>query len=148
MTNLQPAAPVFLAQRFAALHPELIQLLRGLKPSDWKRPTACAEWSVKDIAAHLLDGSIRRLSFQRDNFTAGSEAIGSYNELVAYLNRLNAEWVKAARRLSPELLMQLLEFTGPPVADLFLSLEPFAPALFAVAWADQRSGRTAGTHQP
>jgi len=129
---------VFLAHRFAALNPELISLLRGLEPSDWNRPTACAEWSVKDIAAHLLDGNVRRLSFQRDRCRPPSDdPIHSYPELVAYLNRLNAEWVKAARRLSPELLVQLLELTGPQVADLFLSLDPFGPALFSVAWAGQ-----------
>jgi uncharacterized protein (TIGR03083 family) len=139
MTDLQPVAPVFLSQRFAALHPELIQLLRGLKPGDWNRPTACTKWSVKDIVAHLLDGSIRRLSFQRDNFSPTPEPIGSYRELVDYLNRLNAEWVQAARRLSPELLIQLLEFTGPAVTELFLSLDPFAPALFGVAWAGEET---------
>ena len=33
---------------------------------DWDRPTACALWSVRDIAAHLLDDDLRRLSFHRD----------------------------------------------------------------------------------
>jgi uncharacterized protein (TIGR03083 family) len=136
--QLQPVAPVFLADRFAALHPELINLLRGLKQTDWNRPTACAEWSVKDITAHLLDGNARRLSFQRDGFRPPSEdPIHTYPELVAYLNRLNAEWVKAARRLSPEVLVQLLELTGPQVADFFSSLDPFGPALFSVAWAGE-----------
>jgi uncharacterized protein (TIGR03083 family) len=138
--DLQPVAPVFLAHRFAALHPELITLLRGLEGTDWNRPTACAEWSVKDIAAHLLDGNIRRLSFQRDRFSPPSgELIQTYQDLVAYLNRLNADWVKAARRMSPEVLVQLLEVTGPQVADFYLSLDPFGPALFAVAWAGEDS---------
>jgi uncharacterized protein (TIGR03083 family) len=136
--DLQPAEPVFLAPHFAALHPELISVLRGLQRSDWERPTACAEWSVKDIAAHLLDGNIRRLSFQRDGFSPPSRGpLQSYPELVAYLNRLNAEWVRAARRMSPEVLVQLLELTGPQVADVFLSLDPFGPALFSVAWAGE-----------
>jgi uncharacterized protein (TIGR03083 family) len=136
--ELQPVAPVFLAHRFAALHPELISLLRGLEQSDWNRPTACAEWSVKDIAAHLLDGNVRRLSFQRDGFRPPTDdPIQAYPELVAYLNRLNAEWVRAARRLSPELLVHLLDLTGPQVADFFLSLDPFGAALFSVAWAGE-----------
>ena len=45
---------------------ELMTLLRGLEPGDWDRPTACALWSVKDIVAHLLDTSLRRLSFGSD----------------------------------------------------------------------------------
>jgi uncharacterized protein (TIGR03083 family) len=136
-SELHPVAPVFLAPRFAALHPQLIALLRGLGSSDWHRPTACAQWSVKDIAAHLLDGSIRRLSFQRDNYRPSSDPNQSYPELVAYLNRLNAEWVTAARRMSPEVLIQLLGLTGLQVAEFFLSLDPFAPALFSVAWAGE-----------
>jgi uncharacterized protein (TIGR03083 family) len=139
MTNdLRPVAPIFLADRFAALHPELIGLLRGLNQEDWSRPTACAGWSVKDIAAHLLDGSVRRLSFQRDRFRPPSDdPVETYPELVAYLNRLNAEWVTAARRMSPEVVVQLLELTGPQVVELFLSLDPFGPALFSVAWAGE-----------
>lgn len=139
MTNdLLPVAPILLADRFAALHPELIGVLRGLDQEDWSRPTACAEWSVKDIAAHLLDGNVRRLSFQRDRFRPPSDdPVQTYPELVAYLNRLNAEWVTAARRMSPEVLVQLLELTGPQVAEFFLSLDPFGPALFPVAWAGE-----------
>ena len=58
---LRPPEPLMLVDRFAPLHRELIALLRGLAPSDWDRPTACALWSVGDIAAHLLD-DLRRLS--------------------------------------------------------------------------------------
>jgi uncharacterized protein (TIGR03083 family) len=138
--NLEPVTAVFLAPGFAALHPELITLLRSLSTNDWSKPTACAEWSVKDIAAHLLDGSLRRLSFQRDRFQPPMDGvIDTYAELVVHLNRLNAEWVRAARRLSPELVIQLLELSGPPVAELFLGLDPFGPALFSVAWAGEDS---------
>src|SRR5882672_11185565 len=101
--TLTPVAPVFLVDLFPGLHAELLSLLRSLRADDWDRPTACALWSVKDIVAHLLDSALRRLSYGRDRMAPISDQpIATYAELVAYLNRLNAQWVVAARRLSPE----------------------------------------------
>jgi uncharacterized protein (TIGR03083 family) len=113
-------------------------LLRGLSRDDWNRPTACALWSVKDIVAHLLDSSIRRLSFGRDALPSTPDTpIASYADLVRYLNRLNAEWVTACRRLSPQVLIELLDFTAGQVHAFFHSLDPYTPALFPVAWAGE-----------
>lgn len=138
--GLAPMRPVFLIDLFPGLHAELMALLRGLAPDDWRRPTACARWSVKDIVAHLLDGYLRRLSLGRDGLTAAPDApISSYDELVGYLNRLNAEWTTAARRLSPQVLIELLDFTSGPVHAFFRSLDPHAPALFGVAWAGEEA---------
>lgn len=136
--TLTPVGPVFLVDRLPALHSQLMTLLRGLSAPDWDRPTACALWSVKDIAAHLLDGSLRRLSFGRDGLRLTPlPAPAGYAELVAHLNRLNAEWIAAARRLSPQVLIDLLEQTGPEVHEFFRSLDPWAPALFPVNWAGE-----------
>jgi len=137
---LTPVGPVFLVDRLPPLHSQLMTLLRRLDPADWDRPTACALWSVKDIAAHLLDGSLRRLSSGRDGLDAAPvPAPASYSELVAYLNSLNAEWTAAARRLSPRVLMDLLDSTAAEAHAFFQSLDPHAPALFAVAWAGEDS---------
>ncbi|MDQ3223076.1 MAG: maleylpyruvate isomerase N-terminal domain-containing protein, partial [Gemmatimonadota bacterium] len=120
------------------LHAELMALLRGLAPADWSRPTACALWSVKDITAHLLDTTLRRLSFGRDGLeTAPDTAISGYSDLVAYLNRLNAEWTTATRRLSPPVLIDLLDFTSGQVHAFFQSLDPHSPARFPVSWAGE-----------
>jgi uncharacterized protein (TIGR03083 family) len=136
--KLMPMQPVFLLDRFVGLHTELMSLLRGLSPEDWDKPTACALWSVKDIAAHLLDSSIRRLSFGRDGLPATPNTpISSYADLVRYLNRLNAEWVTASRRLSPRVLIDMLDFTAGQVHAFFRSLDPNTPALFPVAWAGE-----------
>ena len=135
---LEPVGPVFLVDRLPALHERLITLLRGLKEPDWHRPTACALWSVKDITAHLLDTTLRRLSFGRDRLRSVPEpAPASYAELVAYLNRLNAEWTAACRRLSPRVLIEILEEMGPRLHQFFGSLDPHEPALFPVSWAGE-----------
>ena len=34
-----------------------------------RRPTVAGEWRVRDVVAHILDGSLRRLSFHRDGQT-------------------------------------------------------------------------------
>lgn len=138
--SVQAVEPVYLLERFPGLHQELMSLLRGLDEADWSRPTACALWSVKDIVAHLLDTGLRRLSFGRDGFMPVPETgIASYPDLVAYLNRLNAQWVDATRRLSPRILLDLMDVTAPQVHAFFGSLDPHARALFGVAWAGEES---------
>lgn len=137
---LTPPTPVFLVDLFPGLHAELMSLLRGMRPDDWGRPTACALWSVKDVAAHLLDGALRRLSYGRDRVEpAPDQPITSYAGLVVYLNRLNADWVAAARRLSPPVLMDMLDLSGPQLYDYFRALDPNAPARFGVAWAGEEA---------
>jgi uncharacterized protein (TIGR03083 family) len=139
---LTPVPPVFLVDLFPGLHAQLMSLLRGLRPDDWDRPTACALWSVKDIVAHLLDSALRRLSYGRDRMEpASDQPIATYTELVAYLNRLNAQWVAAARRLSPGVLMDMLDLTGDQLHAYFRTLDPHAPARFGVAWAGEETSR-------
>lgn len=104
----------------------LLALLGDLSPEDWKRPTVCAQWSVKDIALHLLGGDVGLLSRKRDGHLFSGAPEKSWEELVALINRLNDTWVQAARRLSPRLLCDLLRFTGMQVCEYFKSLDPYA----------------------
>lgn len=135
---LRPMEPLLVHELFTPLHAELIALLRGLRDDDWDRPTLCARWSVRDIAAHLLDDDLRRLSFHRDAHRPPHlPRDASEGALVEFINLLNAEWVTAARRLSPRILTDLLEISGPQVAALFASLDPFGAARFTVSWAGE-----------
>jgi uncharacterized protein (TIGR03083 family) len=117
----------------------LLDLIRSLSAGDWHRPTVCSAWCVRDIAAHLLDGDLRRLATQRDGYAPPDAPTGfeSHEALVAYLHRLNADWTAATRRISPRSLIRLLEVTGEEVADLFEAADPFAPATFPVGWAGE-----------
>ena len=137
--DVRPLEPVLVLNRFAPLHGELIGVLRGLSPDDWNRPTACALWSVRDIAAHLLDDDLRRLSFHRDRQPPPGRGPGSGAELVALVNRMNAEWVTVARRMSPRVIVDLLEVTGPWVVELFRATDPFAPGFWGVTWAGEET---------
>src|SRR5258706_10575410 len=138
---MTPVGPIVVAPLFTELHQQLLELLRGLPANAWKRRTAAPKWRVRDVAAHLLDTQIRVISARRDGVAPPRprRAIAGYPDLVKYLNRLNAEWVKAARRLGPRLLIEFLEITWPQVAAYFASLDPNAPARFGVAWAGEDS---------
>jgi hypothetical protein len=57
--------------------------------------------------------------------------------MVRWLNQLNGHWIQAVERLSPAVLLELLEATGPRVGELFESLDLDAPAPFPVTWAGQ-----------
>ncbi|MGH9752565.1 MAG: maleylpyruvate isomerase N-terminal domain-containing protein [Blastocatellia bacterium] len=135
--------PIFVTELFCQIHGELLSLLGNLSGDDWNKPTAARLWTVKDIAAHLLDTDIRRLSYQRDKapMVPPEAPIENYRDLVNFLNQLNADWVRAARQISPRLLIEFLDVTGAQVCELFKSLDPFASALFGVTWAGEQESR-------
>ncbi len=136
---LAPLAPTQTAQLFNPLHGELVALLRSLGADAWRSPTIAGSWRVRDVAAHLLDGELRKIAVLRDGhrLTPPAEAIASPGGLTAWLNALNAEGVRAAERLSPRLITDLLAWSGPVHAALVAGIEPEAPAVFAVSWAGE-----------
>jgi hypothetical protein len=72
----------------------LIKLLDGLSDADWEKQTLAPKWKVKDVAVHLLDGNLRTLSMLRDGYYGDKpDNIHTYEDLIAFLNRLNADWV-------------------------------------------------------
>jgi uncharacterized protein (TIGR03083 family) len=132
--SMQKPTPILVVDRFPAVLDALLDLLSGLSEEEWSRPTAAAGWSVKDIALHLLGDEISILSGKRDGFSEKSERLETWDELVAFLNTRNAAWVQAARRISPQLLCELLRFTGERANALFRSLDMDALG-GAVSWA-------------
>jgi uncharacterized protein (TIGR03083 family) len=130
--------PILTAHLFPTLDARLIDLLRSLAADDWERQTIAQRWNVKDVAAHLLDTQLRTLSFGRDGYTPSPDpAIASDRDLVPFIDRLNAEGVTVYRRLSPPVLIALIERTSREAASYYASLDPFAPARFAVSWAGE-----------
>ncbi len=118
----------------------LITLLKSLETNDWDRQTVAKKWKVKDVAAHLLDGNLRTLSIQRDRYFGEKPPSNpTYSELVSWLNQLNADWVQASKRLSPEVLILLLEVTNPLCESHYQSLHLAEEAIFSVAWAGENT---------
>lgn len=136
MNNMQP--PIDILHLFPVLNSQLIDFLKKLSIEDWHKQTVAKEWRIKDVAAHLLDGNYRQISLKRDGWSSPPDIdIKSNTQLVNYLNRINADWVKAARRLSPEVLIELLEDTNGKVYKLFQNLDPFTPSVYSVSWAGE-----------
>ncbi|MDF5755126.1 maleylpyruvate isomerase family mycothiol-dependent enzyme [Spongiactinospora sp. TRM90649] len=111
----------------------LLELLRELGPRDWARATVCPGWDVHDIAGHVLNDYTRRLSGSRDGYAGARFADGE--TLPRFLERVNGEFVRATRQISPELLIELLEHLGPGLDAVWASHQLEAPAGLDVSWA-------------
>jgi uncharacterized protein (TIGR03083 family) len=135
---MEPLTVIHTAELFPGLHAELISLLRGLDEGDWSRPTVAGAWRVRDVAAHLLDGDLRKLSAGRDGLRLPPDGpVASFGDIVGLINRANANGVAYAQRLSPRVITDLLEVTGRWVAEYVAALPPHGEALHSVAWAGE-----------
>ena len=138
MAGLQRLTPVYTAPLLRPLLGELLELLRGLTLERWEAPTIAGAWRVRDVAAHLLDGELRKLAAYRDgHFLPLDAPITSDRDLARFVNGLNAEGVAWSRRLSPRLLVDLLATTGEWGAELLESLPPHEAAIWPVSWAGE-----------
>jgi len=123
---------------FPLLDQQLIKLLRSLSKEDWDKKTISPHWTVKDVAAHLLDGNIKAISMYRDHHIPGKPpGVKTYQDIVNYLNAFNEDWIRAMKRVSPALITDLLEITGSDFYNLLSSLDPYEKSLFSVAWAGE-----------
>ncbi|HRG67705.1 MAG: hypothetical protein JNL65_14165 [Saprospiraceae bacterium] len=125
---------------FSILDRKLIELLKSLTLEEWNSQTVAKLWKVKDVASHLLDGNLRGISTSRDNYFGEiSENLNSYQGLVDFLNHLNLSWTSATKRLSPQVIINLLEITGKEYNEHLQTLNPFDKAIFSVTWAGQET---------
>jgi uncharacterized protein (TIGR03083 family) len=134
--------PILCAHLLRKVDAKLIELLRSLEQRDWDLETVSPLWRVRDVAAHLLDTALRKLSLVRDAWlvetgSVETAEIRSETDLVPLVNRLNREGVAVYRRLSPAVLISMMETACEQSAAFHESLDPFAPALFNVSWAGE-----------
>lgn len=128
--------PVIVTPLFPALHAELLALLGNLDLEEWTAATSCPGWSVKDIALHLLGVDAGVLSGGRDRLEGSWFANMPWDELVDLVNQQNELWVAANRRLSTNLLCDLLTSLGQQVCEYFASVDLHAPGP-SVDWAGE-----------
>ena len=64
-TSLPPVLAAHLLPKIESL---LLDLLRSLSAEQWELQTLAPKWRVKDVAAHLLDTQLRKLSMVRDGY--------------------------------------------------------------------------------
>jgi len=129
--------PILCAHLLREVDGRLLKLLSSLALEEWDSDTTAGSWRVRDVAAHLLDTALRKLSLVRDSCSVEAVPIRSPQDLVALVNRLNREGVTIYRRLSPALLIELMNLACQQSALFHESLDPFAPAAFSVSWAGE-----------
>lgn len=106
MTATHWGLPIDVLPLFAREEQALVSVLTDLDADQWAAPTACPGWSVHDLVAHVLGDKLGRLSRDRDGYEAVSPAPGE--AFPAFIHRSNDEWVRACRRLSPEVLFAMV----------------------------------------
>jgi len=134
---MEELKPVIVTDLFPKERRELLKLLARLSEKDWIKPTSCPKWSVKDIALHLLGDDLGLISRKRDKFNNPdliNKKINNWEELVSLINEQNSLWVQTTRRISPQLLHELLELTGKLTNKYFQSLNLYALG-GPVSWA-------------
>ena len=131
--------PIHAAHLLRSVDAKLVEFLRSLTSEEWNLPTIAAPWTVRDVAAHLLDTPLRKLSLARDSCFIEAADIRSQQDLVDLINRLNREGVAVYRRLSPAVLIDMMQLACEQSARYHESLDPLAAAKFAVSWAGEGS---------
>lgn len=129
--------PILCAPIMRKVDRHLIDLLSSLSSPEWELPTIAPGWSVRDVAAHLLDTALRKLSGGRDRCRTERIEIRSHQDVITLVNRLNREGVTVYRRLSPAVLIELMQLACAQTADYLESLDPFAQAAIGVSWAGE-----------
>lgn len=130
--------PILTAHLLPVVEARLLELLRSLSADDWEKQTVAPAWRVKDVAAHLLDTQLRKLSRVRDGYVPGAAPrFASRAEFLAFIDRLNREGVEMYGRLSPPVLISLMEIASRESAAFHQTLDPMAEAAFGVSWAGE-----------
>ena len=131
--------PILTAPLFEELDDKLIALLAALDAHEWQRPTVVPRWTVKQVAAHLLDTALRRLSLDRDRASPPAPPpIDPAAGLTQLVDDLNARGVAVYGALSGRTIVSLLRVATRELRDHFLALDPMAPAAWAVSWAGEQ----------
>ena len=112
----------------------LLSLLASLHDAQWAASTAAPQWSVKDIALHLLDVDLSWLAHDRDHDKSGIIPVPSgHEEFVDGLAQRNQRWVDGSRALSPRLITDLLHWSGEQLDAYLATVDLARPS--SVYWA-------------
>lgn len=122
--------PALLARERGAL----MASLHRLDARDWDRRTPCPGWSVKDLVSHLWSTDLHVLSRLRDGHGSSAPDGSDRRAAVVAADEHNARWAAATRGLSPRVLLDRLQESGPQVTTVFRVGDPSAPAE-VVPWA-------------
>lgn len=131
--------PIMCAHLLRKVDEKLVDLLSELSLSEWDLQTVAPFWKVRDVAAHLLDTVLRKLSLVRDSCYVETNDIRTQQDVITLVNRLNREGVAVYRRLSPRVLIETMRLATKQSAEFHESLDPFETAAFNVSWAGEET---------
>jgi uncharacterized protein (TIGR03083 family) len=135
-TRLTAATPIPALEPLRSINAALLDLLVGLAADDWAKPTVHADRNVKDLTAHLLHGSLRRVTALRDHYHPPTRDIADIDDLIAFIQEDNRDFMNGMKRISPGILIELIRKYDAQLVALFEGLDPDAPGL-GVAWAGE-----------
>ncbi len=117
---------------------ELIGLLEAISREQWSGSTCYPNWKVRDIAAHLLQTGLGRLSKQRDGFPSSAPLPPlSFLELLSIIENGNNHWEEMFAYKSPEVITSLLKNSEYELSAFIESLPLLETAPFSVSWAGE-----------
>lgn len=122
-----PLPPVATVHLFPQERAALISFLEALPDDKWQLEDVYPQWSLKDVVSHLLADDLGRLARGRDGYAAALFEFTTpetfESDLLEWINRQNNAWVEATRRLSPQLLIDLLRWSGEQTQAYWQSLD-------------------------
>jgi uncharacterized protein (TIGR03083 family) len=131
--------PILCAHLLRKVDGELIRLLQSIGAEEWDAQTVAPRWKVRDVAAHLLDTVLRKLSLVRDACWVKDPSPRAAEPVVELVNRLNQDGVTVYRRLSPAVLVDMMAMACEQSARFHEALDPFRQATFNVSWAGEET---------
>jgi len=114
----------------------LLALLADLEDDEWSKPTCHSHRSVKDLVAHLLHGSLRRISARRGGYQIPPPRIDSEKDLAAFIQQDNQNFMLGTRHMGTNILREMIERYDAELLRVFGDLDLTQEGL-GVVWAGE-----------
>ena len=132
--RITDAPPVDVRGPLTAQRGRLLDVLTGLDAAAWDARTVAPQWSVKDIALHLIDVDLSWLTRHRDRYKSGFiPGNAGHEEFVRLLAQRNQQWIDGTRVLSPQLIIDMLRWAGTQLDTTLATVDLTQPS--SVFWA-------------
>ncbi len=129
-----PDEGVDVPRLFGVERDRLFALLASVSPGDWQLPTPCPGWDVLGLCTHLVGDDLDWLARHRDGHHDTTGPNLDESGFAVWLDDRQLEWVRAARRLSPRLVMDLLHWSCPQIVEALANQDVLAVTA-SVSWA-------------
>ncbi len=127
-------APIETRRLFLDERAEVLAALQGMPARGWAAASPAPGWTVKDVALHLVDGDLSRLSRDRDGDASGLVArTADRAAFASMLATKNQRWIDASRHLSGRVVHDLLAHSTTQLDEWTAKADLLAPSF--VSWA-------------